>query len=327
MKLPSEPVPRRLVTVPAVLAAFAVVTVLLPVLGSSAVIIDALRWVGTRKPWMATRALAFLWVYLAGEVWALIAIAVTTPLPAALKTRATYALQESWTGWSLAAVIRLFELKLDVVGDDQVDPGPILVISRHASLIDTLLPAQLISKPHGIDLRYVLKRELLADPALDLAGNRLPNAFITRSGGGGADVAAIRRLGSQLGPRDGVLIYPEGTRFSEAKLRRITERANGSNKPPAFRSVLPPRPAGTLTLLESGDADVVVMAHHGLEALSSVSDAWSGHLVGSTISVRLWRIDREEIPSDREGRLEWLMKVWGQVDDWVTTQRREKREH
>lgn len=305
--------------------AFLTVTVLSPLLALGAVVVDVARYVTSRKPWMAIRASSFLWVYLAGELWALLALAVTAPLPRALKTKATYALQESWTGWSLAAVVRLFDLRVEVEGAEAVPPGPILVISRHASLIDTLLPAQIISKPHGVALRYVLKKELLADPALDLAGNRLPNAFISRSGGGGADVAAIRRLGSGLSSKEGVLIYPEGTRFSKAKLERIVERAGGGAGSIAFRSVLPPRPAGTLALLESSDADVIVMAHHGLESLSSVADAWSGELVGSTISVRLWRVPREVIPSDREGRLEWLLEVWGEVDDWVTAQK-SKRE-
>ena len=33
-------------------------------------------------------------------------------------------------------------------------PGPILLLSRHASMIDTMLPARYVVKPHGIKLRY-----------------------------------------------------------------------------------------------------------------------------------------------------------------------------
>ena len=36
--------------------------------------------------------------------------------------------------------------------------------------------------PHQVRLRYVLKRELLLDPCLDIVGNRLPNCFVARSG-------------------------------------------------------------------------------------------------------------------------------------------------
>jgi 1-acyl-sn-glycerol-3-phosphate acyltransferase len=186
-------------------------------------------------------------------------------------------------------------------------------------LVDTLLPATIISKQGGIALRYVLKRELLADPALDLAGNRLPNVFIDRAAADASARAAIRRLARDLGPDDGVLIYPEGTRFSEAKLRRLQGKAGSGPGAPEFRSVLPPRPGGTLAILEATDADVVVLAHHGLEGLATVREIWAGDLVGSRISVRMWRVDREEIPTGRAERVEWLHALWTEIDEWVVS--------
>ncbi len=58
---------RRLKTVPAVVLGFALVTVLLPVLLVLAVLADVGRALVLRTPFMATRLLAFLWVYLAAE--------------------------------------------------------------------------------------------------------------------------------------------------------------------------------------------------------------------------------------------------------------------
>jgi hypothetical protein len=53
---------------------------------------------------------------------------------------------------------------------------------RHASIGDTLLASALVGRPHGIFwLRYVLKRELLWDPCLDVVGNRLPHVFVDRA--------------------------------------------------------------------------------------------------------------------------------------------------
>jgi hypothetical protein len=46
-----------------------------------------------------------------------------------------------------------------------------------------LRPAAIISARHGIRLRWVMKRELLWDPCLDIVGNRLPNAFIRHPSG------------------------------------------------------------------------------------------------------------------------------------------------
>ena len=66
-------------------------------------------------------------------------------------------------------------------GTRSIAPGPVVLMMRHASLVDTLLPTVLVLRRHRIRLRYVLKRELLWDPALDLAGNVLPNYFLDRA--------------------------------------------------------------------------------------------------------------------------------------------------
>ena len=74
------------------------------------------------------------------------------------------------------------------------------MLIRHASIVDNLLPAELVARPHGIRLRYVLKRELLADPCLDIAGRRLPNYFVRRGTGEAQELERVRALGHGLGP-------------------------------------------------------------------------------------------------------------------------------
>lgn len=323
--MPDNPILRRLITIPVVIGLFVVVTVLSPLLMMAAIAIDLVRAVVSEKPWVATRGFLFLWVYLLGEIWALLALAASAPLPRASKEEVTYDLQGVWARWNLRALRRLFSLKITIEGQESAKRGPMIVLSRHASMIDTLLPAHLVANPYRIRLRYVLKRELLIDPALDIAGSRLPNHFIDRSGeNADSETAAIAALAHDLGESDGVLIFPEGTRFSEAKRERFVERLTRHGGPLAataagLRSVLPPRPAGTLALLESSDADVVVFAHHGLEGLATVKDIWEGDLVGSTIAVALWRIPRQEIPSDRNDRVSWLFDVWTKIDEWLAT--------
>lgn len=316
-----RPVLRRIVSVTVVVVGFMAVTGLSPLLLVGSAVVDATRWARTRSPWMATRMLAFLWVYLLGEVWAVIALGTVALLPRRQSIAATYRLQEIWAGWNLSAVRGLFSLSFTVEGSSEIPPGPILVLSRHASLIDALLPAAYITASHGIRLRYVLKQELLVDPALDIAGNRLPNCFVARSGDGEKERAAIRAVADGLDSREGVLIYPEGTRYSDKKREAFGERlaARGAVGVPAggFRRVLPPRPGGTLALLEATGADVVVLAHRGLEGFARVSDVWTGRLVGSTVAVRFWRIDRSAVPVERSARVEWLFGVWAKVDAWV----------
>ena len=48
---------------------------------------------------------------------------------------------------------------------------------------DTVLPVVFFALPTGVRLRYVLKRELLFDPCLDIVGQRLPNYFARRGAG------------------------------------------------------------------------------------------------------------------------------------------------
>jgi 1-acyl-sn-glycerol-3-phosphate acyltransferase len=235
---------------------------------------------------------------------------------------------ESWWGSLLfAAVVRLFGLRVEVEGEGDADlgRGPYLLLLRHASTGDTLLASALVSRPYGVRLRYVLKRELLFDPCLDIVGNRLPNVFVDRfSDDSAREVRRVRELARDLGPRDGVLVYPEGTRFSQVKRRRVLEvfDQRGDAKmleyARSLASVLPPRPGGTLGLLEAApQADVVICEHTGFEGTASLADVWRGALLGRRVQVRFRRIPRREIPSEPGARAAWLLDEWQQVDAWV----------
>ena len=39
------------------------------------------------------------------------------------------------------------------------------------------------------------------------------------------------------------------------------------------------------------------------------------------ITMRWWRVAREDIPADREERIEWLFNWWEHIDDWIETHR------
>ncbi len=313
---------RRLITIPVVVILFLSVTGASPVLLTAGLIVDTARWVARRSPWVSVRMIAFLWCYLAGQVWAIAAIALTSFLGAKRRIEATYRLQQRWASWNLAAVRTLFQLEFDVTGSAALQPGPIVVLSRHTSLIDTLLPAVLITREAGIRLRYVLKKELLVDPALDLAGNRLPNLFVDRGAGESErERGKIRELASSLDIGEGILIYPEGTRFSHSKRERAIASL-GSRSPlgdlaRSFRWVLPPRPGGTLAILEASETDVVLLAHTGLEGFATVKDIWRGDLVGSKISVDFRRVARGQIPDGRSEQVLWLFGLWAELDSWV----------
>lgn len=318
---------RRTVTVTAVVVLFAGVNAAMPLLLIAAGAVDLYRLARRLRRPVALRLVAFLWLYLLGELWALIALAAVAPLPRAASREATFALQQAWAAWNFNSMRALLGLEVVVEGSDQVPPAPIILLARHASMVDTLLPARYVVREHGIRLRYILKRELLFDPVIDIGGNRLPNHFVDRgSGGSEREIAAIKALAAGLEPDQGMLIYPEGTRFSEEKRDRYLAPLAGrggvvGEVASRLERVLPPRPGGTLALLEATGADVVVLAHRGLEGFASIRDIWSGGLVGARVDLRLWRIPRSEIPAERRARIEWLFRVWADVDAWVAEKR------
>ena len=317
---------------PLVFVGFALTTVALPVLVVAGSLVDVVRRATSGRPAVALRLVAMLWVYLAMEVAGIVGlfgIWLLAGPPGEVRRRRTvdwtYRVQCAWAAALFEALRRLFSLRFEVDGDDAVEPGPVLVLMRHTSIVDTLLPSTLVTRAHGIRLRYVLKKQLLSDPCLDIAGGRLPNAFVQRgSGDSEREVARVRALARELGPQEGVLIYPEGTRFTEEARRRALEHlAPGGGelyrRAQSMANVLPPRLGGSLGLLEGNpEADVVVCAHHGLEGLARVADIWNGDLVGRRIAVYFWRRPREQIPASRDERVQWLLREWERLDAWVT---------
>ena len=277
-----------------------------------------------RRSFVILRLLMFFWIYLAtGLVGLAGAAGIYLITRGNIERRQDLFFRlECWWGSSLfRAISWCLSLSTTVEGDDQILPGPVLVFIRHASIIDTAVPVALISNTTGLRLRYVFKRELLVDPCIDVAGHASPNYFIDRGGSAHEELAGVRGLAENLGD-EGVLLYPEGTRFTERKkgiaLRRLS-KTHPDLVPMAesFKHCLPPKPGGALTLLDAAPhADVLIVAHRGLEGLAEVSDLLSGAVVGKDVEVRIWRIDAADIPKG-EDRRRWLFDWWKRVDDFV----------
>lgn len=306
---------RRALTIPLYVAGWGVALAVAPF----AAVAAALRaGVGAR---LALFAAVYFSYEMAGLAWAL-----WLWVTARVRDEAAHAaLQRWWACGLFRAAARIFALELLVTGDEAADPGPLVVLVRHASLADTLLPEVVLAQRHGLRLRYVLKRELLFDPCIDVVGQRLRCAFIARgSGASERELAAIAALARDLGPRDAALIYPEGTRATPEKRARALERLAASGQAErltrarALRHVLPPRTAGPLALLEAAaPADALLFAHTGLEGLATLRDVLSGGIVGRRIQVRLWRTPRSVIPRERAAAVRWLDEEWARVDAWI----------
>ncbi len=322
------------------IVAFVLVTVLLPVLLLGAALVDLLLWIRQRKPWVGVRLVAFLWWFLFGEIRALAALLgiwVFTGGPfgtgSLRRTRGIYVLRVHWSRSHLGGIRALFGLRFEVEGLALAGPGPAVIMMRHASIVDNLLPDVFVARTHGVGLRFVIKRELQMIPTIDIGGRWAPTFYARRGSDDTAgEVAALRTLAHGLGRHEAILIYPEGTRFTTAKLDRakhvIAER-QPEVAPLADRlqHILPPRLGGPIALLEEAtDADVVFCGHAGFDGYAHISDIWSGRLVGKTIHIRFWRHPAAEVPRDEEGLVAWLYERWQMLDDWVGEQRRIEHE-
>jgi hypothetical protein len=89
-----------------------------------------------------------------------------------------------------------------------------------------------------------------------------------------------------------------------------------------MRNVLAPRPGGFLAALDAApDADVVMVAHTGLDHMFTVADIWRELPMDKQLIMRWWRVPRSEIPADREAQIDWLFSWWEQIDRWVDEHR------
>ena len=316
---------RRAVTIPLYVVLFSASLAALPAIVLITALIDAAR--GSR--WALSRCALFFVFYLGCEV---VGIAVAAGLwvgqfaiDPALYPSWNFRVQCWWARTLLAGAQSIFGVRLDVKSLELLDTGPILLFMRHASVGDTVLPAALVSSRKGIRLRYVIKRELLWDPCLDIVGNRLPNYFVRRGSGDSArEIAAVQRLAEQLAPDEGVFIYPEGTRFTPERQRRALDhiRRHGDAdlvaRAERLRHVLPPRLGGTLALLEAGTgADAVFCVHFGFDGIRSFYEFLGGGLIDRTIEVEFWRVPAALMPNGRDDQIDWLYDQWNRVDEWV----------
>jgi 1-acyl-sn-glycerol-3-phosphate acyltransferase len=315
---------RRALTIPGFLLCAAIAIASLPLLIPLLLLHDAV----SGNSWSGVRSLLALAHYFVGEALGMTgsaAVWIAARVAPARANEWNFRLQCWWASWLFDGTRRLYGLRVRVAGDDALREGPLLLFVRHASVIDTLLPAVLVSSRTGLQLRYVMKRELLWDPCLDIVGQRLPNAFVRRGqGGADAEIARVRELGRDLGRRDGVMLYPEGTRFTPRKRQQVLARLADSAEPKhvergrALQHVLPPRLGGVLALLEAAPGvDVVFCAHTGFESLHDLNDLWNGALVGRAIDVAFWRVPAATIPVERAARIDWLFDEWTRVDAWL----------
>ncbi len=237
-------------------------------------------------------------------------------------------IQAWWAGSLLAWARRLLGVELDLGDPKSLPAGNFILLSRHASMVDAVIPAKVVAGQARRYVHYVIKRELRWDPAIDLFGTRLGNHFVARGSDTELEEAAITDLARSAQPDAGMVIFPEGTYATEktrarvlASLRRIGDAAVVA-RAEALDALLPPKPAGTLALLRGQpQADVVIFGHVGLGGVAELRGLRRRLPLSKPVIVRWWTHPRRDLPTTEEGLTEWLAERWQELDRWVTETR------
>jgi 1-acyl-sn-glycerol-3-phosphate acyltransferase len=325
---------RRVITVPGALAVTALLWVLLPFWLVAAAALSPLlpgRW----------RALRLLWIgILYATIDSLLLVVMFGYWLASGFGR--YLRTPYWQGlhydlvqgvmWVLFREARRV-LRVDIATEGptpDAHPGqPLLVCCRHAGPGDSFTLIHALMYWYDREPRVVLKDTLQWDPAIDVLLHRIPARFISPNPAEGEDLESqIRELATGLDEDDAFVIFPEGGNFTEkrraraiARLRRLgMERM--ARRAERMTNVLAPRPGGFLAALDAApDADVVLVAHTGLDHLLTVGDIWREVPMDTEIVMRWWRVPRAEIPPGREARIDWLFGWWERIDAWIEENR------
>jgi 1-acyl-sn-glycerol-3-phosphate acyltransferase len=312
---------RRALTVPGLFALAVVLTITAPVWLLIGLVLDGAR-LRFRLPLIRLLAFGTCWAWLE-VVGVMVAFGLWITFQRD-NERAHYALQRWWAGHLLSALRVTCGIRVEVDAVEVFEPGPVLLFVRHASLADSLVTAHVVVSLARMHPRFVLKRELLVDPCLDVVGGRVPNYFLDRGTNDSApELLALGHLVADMGPLDVGIIFPEGTRANTAKrqsaLARIAERdSDRAARLSGLQHLLPPRPGGAQAMIDGApEVDVVLAWHIGFEGL----DTFAGILKALGHRLQPIRFVARRVPSDRVPRGDafagWLDEQWLRMDNEV----------
>ena len=262
------------------------------------------------------RLVGFALVWLVAETVALIALAglwVVSGFGGRLRTEPYQSRHYGVMRWFLDTMYRgaerTYGLRVEVdepelTGDELAArlTRPIIVLSRHAGPGDSfLLVHQLLSVYHRRP-RVVMKAALQLDPSVDIVGNRLPNVWIkSRQAGEHIFTEQIARLARGLDERGALVIFPEGGNWTPGRWRRGIRRLEHlgrtdlAERARDMPNLLPPRPGGAIAAIAAcPDADVIFVAHAGLDNIVTIGDVWGKFPIDQVIRARWWRVPSEQ---------------------------------
>jgi 1-acyl-sn-glycerol-3-phosphate acyltransferase len=228
---------------------------------------------------------------------------------------------------------RVLALRIEADGPtpDAYPGRPLIVACRHAGPGDSFTLIHALMHWYDREPRVVLKETLGWDPAVDVVMHRIPARFVSSGKGrlkGDAFESQIADLARGLDGNDALVIFPEGGNFTPERRQRGIDRLRKlglermARRAEQMTHVLAPRPGGLLAALAAApEADVVLVAHTGLDHVLTIGDIWRELPMDKVIVMRWWQVPREEIPAGRDAQIEWLFGWWERIDDWIAEHR------
>ena len=328
---------RRLTLAPLAVLITVVVIALSPALAVVATVCGLIGW--RRRPGL--RGLRVLWftvIGLAGETATLLALLglwVRSGFGLRLGTAASVRRHYALLGWFIGLMYRagtsVFGVRVSVDGPgltiaEQADllARPVIVLSRHAGVGDSFLILHYLLNVYRRRPRVVMTARLQLEPVVDIAGHRLPNVFVSRGQSGNGE--RIGELAGSLDRGDALMIFPEGGNWTPGRWRRAIQRLERRGRRDlaarafAMPNVLPPRPGGVIAAITACPrADVVFVAHAGVERLVSAREVWRSLPLNRDLRVKWWLVPQAEVPREagREAQEQWLFDWWQTIDHWI----------
>jgi 1-acyl-sn-glycerol-3-phosphate acyltransferase len=338
------PLIRRLLLVPLTVVLTVLLVALSPVLAVLATVCGLAGW--RRRPGLrGLRVLCFAVISLTGETAALcclLGLWVRSGFGRRLRSEPSAGRHYALLGWFTSlmywAGTTLFGVRVEVDGPgltvaEQVGltGRPVIVLSRHAGVGDSFLIVHYLLNVYRRRARMVMTAKLQLDPVIDMAENRLPNVFVSpRHAGEGLFAERIGELAIDLGRADALVLFPEGGNWTPGRWRRAIQRLERRGRRDlaarAFEmpNVLAPRPGGVVAAITACPAaDVVFVAHAGVDRLVSAREVWRSLPLNRDLRVKWWLVPEDEVPrgASREVQVEWLFDWWQRIDEWISENR------
>ncbi len=305
---------RRLLTLSSLVIVTILAVLLLPLVAMVTLLLST-----SPKYRTAPQALTFIYGFLLFEWGGLTRFAwVLARYPRQEQMEQNRAIQFWWAQGLLDMGQKLYKLRIEVSGEDALKGNTALLLSRHSSMGDTALPLLFFGKARNEGLRYVLKQELQLLPCLDIGGHRLPNVFVDRTGADSAKaVKDVSDLIATAGPDESVLIYPEGTRFTQKKHDQLrAKHPQLEAQLDRWPNLLPLRLGGVTGMLAANPGkDLVFLAHAGFEGSADIHDLLGGGWLNQRVRLHFWRVSYSELPKDNVQ--DFLFAEWDKMQATV----------